>query len=324
MKNLKSLLRVSSCFLILAACQKEDLNDQNIEPIRNAVDKHCASSLLHEKALKNNPDLQSFLDKEELKIEAFSKSSTAKAKKTYNVPVVVNVLFNKSVENIPDWLIRRQINILNSGFNKNENDNTGIPEEFAERDAYIGVNFTLQAIHRRYVNENFNVSANYNRWSEGGLAPISPGSVLNVYVLPEELYSFYGQAYVPYDQPNPWLDNITIASQAFSAWGPNNNDNNVKGGKTLIHEVGHFFNLEHIFEGSACNNGDKVWDTPNQSQNNDGVWATHPRKDPQCGNNQMFMNYMDYTPDQRLVMFTKAQKERMVYALEHGRKAWTR
>ncbi|WP_027395941.1 M43 family zinc metalloprotease [Aquimarina latercula] len=324
MKNLKSFLRVSSCFLLLASCQKEDVNEQSIEPITNAVDKHCSSTILQEKALKNNPGLQSFLDQEEKKMEAFSKSSAAKVNKVYQVPVVVNVLFNKSVENIPDWLIRRQINILNSGFNKNENNNTGIPAEFARLDANVGVNFTLQAIHRRYVDENFKVYSNYNRWRNGGLAPVSPGKVLNVYVLPEALYGYYGQAYLPYTAPSVWDDNVLIASQAFSAWGSNNNDNNVKGGKTLIHEVGHFLNLEHIFKGFACNNGDKVWDTPNQSENNDGVWATHPRKDPKCGNNQMFMNYMDYTPDQRLVMFTKAQKERMVYALEHGRKAWTR
>lgn len=324
MKLISNITTVSICFLVLISCQKEDLSDQSSDSIITTVDKRCPSAVFQEKALKNNPDLLSFLDKEELKIKAFSKNSKAKNNKTYSMPVVVNILYNKTVENIPDWLIKRQINILNSAFNKNENDNTGIPLEFTERDANIGVDFTLQEIRRRYVNQNFNVLDNYNRWSEGGLAPISPGKVLNVYVVPEELYYYYGQAYLPYTAPNPWEDNILVASQAFSAWGPNNNDNNVKGGKTLIHEVGHFLNLQHIFKGYACNNGDMVWDTPNQSDNNDAVWASHPRKDPKCGNNQMFMNYMDYTPDQKLVMFTKGQKARMIYALEHGRKTYTR
>ena len=83
--------------------------------------------------------------------------------------------------------------------------------------------------------------------------------------------------------------------------------------KGTVHEVGHYFNLKHIWgdglcESSDCTDSDMVDDTPNQS--------TCQRSCPEpsysdCGGTAMGINYMDYINDDCMAMFTKGQVSRM-------------
>jgi hypothetical protein len=90
-------------------------------------------------------------------------------------------------------------------------------------------------------------------------------------------------------------------------------------GRTLTHEAGHFFELEHIWgdDGGACPGGagfqdDGVSDTPPQADAIYGCYA-----DSQivatCGQPKgaMWMNYMNYTDDRCMYMFTNGQAARM-------------
>ncbi|MEU7857016.1 M43 family zinc metalloprotease [Nonomuraea sp. NPDC049141] len=93
------------------------------------------------------------------------------------------------------------------------------------------------------------------------------------------------------------------------------------GGRTATHEIGHWLNLYHIWgdDDGGCTTDDKVADTPNQAGSNTGV-PTFPRVT--CGNapdGDMFMNYMDYTDDVSMFMFTKGQGTRMNACLEGTR-----
>ena len=86
-------------------------------------------------------------------------------------------------------------------------------------------------------------------------------------------------------------------------------------GRTLTHELGHFFNLDHTFnscDGSNCNtSGDKVCDTPPANSpyydcGSPGVVSTS------CGTiPQLTMNFMDYVEDACMYMFTAGQATRM-------------
>ncbi|MEM7041014.1 MAG: zinc metalloprotease, partial [Bacteroidota bacterium] len=79
-------------------------------------------------------------------------------------------------------------------------------------------------------------------------------------------------------------------------------------GRTTTHEVGHWLNLRHIWGDANCGN-DFVSDTPTQQSDNSGC-PNHPL--PSCGNSgDMFMNYMDYTNDACMNLFTEGQKDRM-------------
>ncbi len=80
-------------------------------------------------------------------------------------------------------------------------------------------------------------------------------------------------------------------------------------GKTLSHELGHFFGLRHIWGDEKCGN-DYVDDTPVQEDANYGK-PIHPKPNS-CGTaDEMFENYMDYSDDEVLNTFTADQVDRM-------------
>lgn len=85
-------------------------------------------------------------------------------------------------------------------------------------------------------------------------------------------------------------------------------------GRTLTHELGHFFNLDHTFEscdGSNCaTSGDLICDTPPSNLEAYGCPAAGSVSSG-CGNLQLTMNYMDYVNDACMYMFTAGQATRM-------------
>ena len=78
-------------------------------------------------------------------------------------------------------------------------------------------------------------------------------------------------------------------------------------GRTLTHEVGHYFLLDHIW-GNGCNRDDDVADTPDQSSDYGGCPQVGERS---CGSVDMHMNYMDYVNDACMYMFSNGQALRM-------------
>ncbi|HYD21583.1 MAG TPA: M43 family zinc metalloprotease, partial [Flavipsychrobacter sp.] len=90
-------------------------------------------------------------------------------------------------------------------------------------------------------------------------------------------------------------------------------------GRTLTHELGHYFNLWHIWGKStasgqkSCVDDDGIQDTPEQEQSNTqcppGFQANCTNK-PHPGG-EMYMNFMDYSGDDCIIMFTQGQVDRM-------------
>lgn len=78
-------------------------------------------------------------------------------------------------------------------------------------------------------------------------------------------------------------------------------------GRTTTHEVGHYFLLDHIW-GNGCNVDDGISDTPNQSSDRSGCPNLGVKS---CSSNDMHMNYMDYTNDVCMYMFSAGQASRM-------------
>jgi hypothetical protein len=85
-------------------------------------------------------------------------------------------------------------------------------------------------------------------------------------------------------------------------------------GRTLTHELGHFFNLDHTFAGctntSCTTQGDKVCDTPPSNASVGGCPAAGGTT--KCSVKTLTMNYMDYTNDACMYMFTAGQASRML------------
>jgi Pregnancy-associated plasma protein-A len=92
-------------------------------------------------------------------------------------------------------------------------------------------------------------------------------------------------------------------------------------GRTATHEVGHWLNLNHIWgdDGLQCTGSDNVADTPNQAGNNLSCPAFPHITCSNGPNGDMFMNYMDYSPDACMNIFTAGQVARMDAALYTAR-----
>ncbi|NLU40545.1 MAG: hypothetical protein GXX78_16830 [Bacteroidales bacterium] len=103
-------------------------------------------------------------------------------------------------------------------------------------------------------------------------------------------------------------DGVVITFDSFGRTGTLNPP--FDEGRTATHEIGHWLNLNHIWgdDGTSCFGTDNVGDTPNQAGPNYGC-PSHPHLS--CSSNDMFMNYMDYTDDGCMNIFTQGQKTRM-------------
>lgn len=77
-------------------------------------------------------------------------------------------------------------------------------------------------------------------------------------------------------------------------------------GKTLIHELGHYFSLLHIWgnKDNECTEDDGVGDTPQQMN---PYYGCPSGKHISCESSDMYVNYMDYTDENCSLMFTADQ-----------------
>lgn len=92
-------------------------------------------------------------------------------------------------------------------------------------------------------------------------------------------------------------------------------------GRTLTHEAGHWLGLRHIWGDANCGN-DYCADTPPAQTSNYGTITTYPYNAGTCTGNspdgEMYMNFMDYTDDAAMYMFTVDQTTRIQTAMANG------
>ena len=78
-------------------------------------------------------------------------------------------------------------------------------------------------------------------------------------------------------------------------------------GRTVTHELGHFYNLKHTFDGYSCTQDDGIADTPNISNYNGGCPAPGSVNACEPSEKALTMNYMDYVNDACMYMLTEGQ-----------------
>ncbi|KAI1773048.1 Metalloprotease [Hypoxylon cercidicola] len=135
---------------------------------------------------------------------------------------------------------------------------------------------------------------------------------LNIYFLGNLGGGLLGYCYFP--------DNVSTGSTAFYQDGCSILAQSVPGGSaapfnlggTAVHEVGHWMNLYHTFQGGCSGRGDSVDDTPAQASASSGC----PSGRDSCpgGGVDPIHNYMDYSDDACYEEFTAGQEERMYSA----------
>jgi hypothetical protein len=88
-------------------------------------------------------------------------------------------------------------------------------------------------------------------------------------------------------------------------------------GRTAVHEVGHWLGLKHIWGDSYCGD-DLVDDTPKQGNFTSGCPDTFRSSCDNGAMGDMYMNYMDFTNDACMNLFTAGQKQRMLSLFAPG------
>ncbi|MBC7446539.1 MAG: T9SS type A sorting domain-containing protein [Hymenobacteraceae bacterium] len=241
------------------------------------------------------------------------------------IPVVVHVLYNTAAQNISDAIVQSQIDVLNRDYAKLNTDFSKTPTAFQGAAADMQIRFQLATktptgaltngiIHKYTANTYFDYGRKdpqgvfVKQSAKGGDDAWNTSQYLNMWVcnFGGSAGGLLGYATFPSDA-GTYKDGVVMGYKYF---GVNPALGGVYGyGRTATHEVGHWVNLRHIWGDASCGN-DLVSDTPTQSTSNYGC-PTFPKRT--CGNTtngDMFMNYMDYTDDQCMVMFSAGQRDR--------------
>lgn len=85
-------------------------------------------------------------------------------------------------------------------------------------------------------------------------------------------------------------------------------------GRTLTHEIGHWIGLRHIWGDGGCGVDDFCADTPESDGSNFGCDTGHIS----CGSVDMVENYMDYSDDSCMNVFTNDQSARVQTVLANA------
>jgi hypothetical protein len=232
------------------------------------------------------------------------------------IKTVVNVVYKTEDQNISQQQINSQIAALNKDFRATNSDKSQTPAPWQGLVTDTRVKFSLVKVVRVKTDvDGFSHDDGVKRASTGGVAPFNPTTHMNIWVC-ALTGGLLGYAQFPGGPSS--TDGVVINYRAFGTMGTAQAPFNK--GRTATHEVGHYFNLRHIWADTPdCGGSDNVADTPNCAGPNFGT-PTWPKVSCNNGpNGDMFMNYMDYTDDAAMFMFTTQQVLRMRTALETAR-----
>ena len=307
----KLLFLLFGAAITLTACEKTNDVANDLMPNENAVapsQRQCAADEVLQEQLKADPGLRDRMDQ----IEAFTQRYIATPSSSFLsgtdvvIPVVVNVLYSTAAENVSDAQIQSQINVLNKDFAATNLDYNSTSTYNTVKAGDLRIRFVLDQIVRKSTKKtSWRTDDSMKKSSRGGIDPISPTTKLNMWVC---TMSGGILGYAQFPGGNPATDGVVILNTGFGSTGTAAAPYGL--GRTATHEVGHWLNLRHIWGDATCGN-DLVNDTPVHNTSNGGCPpADHMST---CSNPQveMTMNYMDYTYDACMYMFSVQQGGRM-------------
>lgn len=238
------------------------------------------------------------------------------------IPVVVHVMYNNSNENISDAQIQSQIDVLNEdyrkesgtpGYNNHPNGaDVGIEFVLANRDP--NGNPTTGITRKQVSRTSWGTNDDMKKSSQGGVVAWPSSSYLNMWIC-NIGGGILGYAQFPGGAAS--TDGVVMSPQYFGSSDKGNGfylSAPFDKGRTTTHEVGHWLNLRHIWGDGGCSVDDGVGDTPTSDAANYGCPSGHVS----CSTTDMIENYMDYTDDPCMNIFTQGQKDRMLSLFSSG------
>jgi type IX secretion system substrate protein/pregnancy-associated plasma protein-A len=248
-------------------------------------------------------------------------SRTGSASEPIKIPVVFHILYHQPEENISIQRIQEQLDVLNRDFRKRNPDTIKTPGVFAPFAADMEIEFHLaksdpkgkstNGIVRHYTPVKQWMSDDKMKFSsEYGDNAWDGKSYLNIWVC----NLFDGLGYSAFPGSDPAKDGMVLNYRVVgNIRGFSQYDN----GRTAVHEAGHWLNLRHIWGDNYCGD-DIVDDTPKQATYTAGCPEGVRLSCSNGPNGDMYMNYMDFTGDACMNMFTHGQKQRARVLFEPG------
>lgn len=286
-----------------------------------AQERECSTMENLEYRKQLDPGLEERMDQ----IEIFTKSKIKEIQgksiqgDIISIPVVVHVLYRNSTENISVAQIQSQIDVLNEDFRRTNPDADNVWAQAADSKIQFCMasidpngNTTTGITRKSTTRQDWGTTDDMKRASQGGVDPWDTSQYLNMWVVPRMTSG--GRTILGYAQfpgGSAATDGVVMAYNYFGRVG--NVTAPFDGGRTTTHEVGHFLNLRHIWGDANCGN-DFVSDTPTHQTSNGGC----PIGQVSCGSTDMVQNYMDYTNDSCMNLFTQGQADRMRATLLNG------
>lgn len=293
--------------------------------LATAQQRDCSTHDDLEYAMSLDPDLKRSVER----VEEYTqqKASELLLQKSISgnvitIPVVVHVIYSNSAQNISVAQIQSQIDVLNEDFRRTNSDRDNVWSQAADMEIEFCLAQTdpngnaTTGITRKSSNvSTWNTQENRMKSSStGGTDAWDTTQYLNMWTV--SALNSNGRAgilgYAQFPGGNRATDGVVMGYNYFGRTG--NVSAPFDGGRTTTHEVGHFLGLRHIWGDGPCSADDFVNDTPVSDASNGGCQIGTVS----CGSTDMVQNYMDYSDDACMNLFTNGQKARMRANLLNG------
>jgi hypothetical protein len=290
--------------------------------------RQCGTMVVHERLLRNSAEyVAARVDSENRAWEFKNRMRASSRSGVTVIPVVVHVVHKTADQDISDAQVQSQIDALNKDFRRTNPDVASTPAAFAPLCADARIEFVLAS-----TDPSGNPTSGITRTSTTAASFTDDDKVKSAATAGVDAWSrdkylnlwccrlaggLLGYAQFPGGPAG--TDGVVIRDTAFGTMGTAAAPFNL--GRTATHEIGHWLNLRHIWgdDGTGCSGDDFVSDTPNAASENTGMPAFPHVTCNNGPNGDLFVNYMDYTDDAGMFMFTAGQVQRMQACLDGDR-----
>ena len=312
----KSLVLLAGVVMFGLSCNKSTSNeDESFQDEEiTATKRSCSSDDVLQQQLIEDPTLGTRMNA----IEEFTRriiespDQNRLVNGVIEIPVVFNVLYKTTAQNVSQAQLQSQIDVLNEDFAATNADYNLTSTYNSVKSGNIAVRFVLDAVVRKQTNTTSWSTNNAMKKSAKGIAPTSPTTKLNIWIC-----NMGGGilGYAQFPGGSSATDGVVLDDNATGRTGTAAAPFNK--GRTATHEVGHWMNLRHIWGDATCGT-DQVGDTPTHNTANYGCPASGHKSTCSGTPVEMTMNYMDYTDDACMYMFSLGQETRMLAVFAAG------
>jgi hypothetical protein len=304
----------------------------------NAPKIRCATVEYYNKLFQADPSFQQKMEanRKKISIKNIDPRALRMLALSDTITLVIHVIGNTTMQAlVTNAVIQSQIDVLNEDYQGRNPDSVRIPAAFKPLYGKSKLTFALAGtnqfgepttgINRIINNSTFSLSTidDAKFTATGGYDAWDPAKYLNIWVVEFNTTNVLGSSVFPGDPRDLRYHGFVCDYRAFGRGVPYLFSQYTRG-RTTTHELGHFFNLQHTWgdDGGACTGTDfpndaANDDTPNQANNTNGnpdplgIGKLVTDNCSQVSPGVMYQNYMDYTDDSALVLFTNGQQVRM-------------